>query len=664
MSKSKSTNRGKISNEKIEKALKKKSEETGIPLGIIRAVMRRGMAAWKSGHRPGAGQEQWGYARVNSFLTKGRGTWGKADKDLAKEIKKEGKQYFTGLSSSTINKKKAQMKKQAEMSDSDPLAYKEMAGDTKGKKMLRLSKHTKNYHEKYGDKILKEEEDKDFNIFIKAIMTNNVYGNIIAIKKIKENKEIVNKQDSKGNTGLMYACDNNNKEMVEILLDNGADPNIQNKEDTSVLHIPILNNNKEMLLLLIKNSKEKVNINIKADLGITPLHLACFYGYIELVKELVKYGAKVNEESDLGAKALHIICKRNSNDNKGKNDLEIVKYLVDNNATLEQISKDGISISNDLNKLEEDIKEYLENKLKERSNKKEEEMESERYSTMSQKELGELIDKYLDSGEYEKIDKIRGYLKECRLKMNEDILGLDGIDEDGWTRLMYACNNNDKKLVEELLKKGADVNIGSDFYPIHISVLNNNIEILKILIKYDADIDIKSETGSTPLNMACSYGKLDIVRELLKNGADVNEKDKYGYSPLYNLCLNNIIMKPINNSFRGLIDHTNDVEIVEELIRYGADITETNKYGIKLVDMPELNPDIREIIMNKLEPRSNKEKYQELLKYHEKNLNEGTKYEKLIKAIHDKITRIKGKAYAPDVHEIQRKIDEYLKKIT
>jgi hypothetical protein len=49
------------------------------------------MAAWRSGHRPGAGEEQWGYARVNSFLTKGKGTWGKADKDLADEVREQNK---------------------------------------------------------------------------------------------------------------------------------------------------------------------------------------------------------------------------------------------------------------------------------------------------------------------------------------------------------------------------------------------------------------------------------------------------------------------------------------------------------------------------------------------------------------------------------------------
>ena len=152
-----STNRSPIDNAAIEKALHKKSEKTGVPIGILRAVMRRGMAAWKSGHRPGAGEEQWGYARVNSFLTKGPGTWGKADKDLAKEVRdgghdkamKEGEGYFKGLAKSTIAKKKAQMKKQAQADDDDPEAYKEMPGDTKGKKALKTSKHTKKFHELY-----------------------------------------------------------------------------------------------------------------------------------------------------------------------------------------------------------------------------------------------------------------------------------------------------------------------------------------------------------------------------------------------------------------------------------------------------------------------------------------------------------------------------------
>ena len=62
-------------------------EKTGMPYNILKQVYDRGMAAWKGGHRPGAGQVQWALARVNSFVTKSSGTWGGADKDLAAKVK-------------------------------------------------------------------------------------------------------------------------------------------------------------------------------------------------------------------------------------------------------------------------------------------------------------------------------------------------------------------------------------------------------------------------------------------------------------------------------------------------------------------------------------------------------------------------------------------------
>jgi hypothetical protein len=67
--------------------LKKKAEKSGMPYSILKKVYDRGMAAWRGGHRPGASQQQWAFARVNSFVTKSSGTWGGADKDLAKQVK-------------------------------------------------------------------------------------------------------------------------------------------------------------------------------------------------------------------------------------------------------------------------------------------------------------------------------------------------------------------------------------------------------------------------------------------------------------------------------------------------------------------------------------------------------------------------------------------------
>ena len=68
--------------------LKKKAEKSGISYGILKQVYNRGMAAWQTGHRPGTTPQQWAFARVNSFITKGKGTWGGADSDLAAKVKK------------------------------------------------------------------------------------------------------------------------------------------------------------------------------------------------------------------------------------------------------------------------------------------------------------------------------------------------------------------------------------------------------------------------------------------------------------------------------------------------------------------------------------------------------------------------------------------------
>jgi hypothetical protein len=70
----------------IETALKNKAEETGISYKILKQVHDRGMAAWRTGHKPGAPQAAWAMGRVNSFVT-GEGGARKADSDLWDEHK-------------------------------------------------------------------------------------------------------------------------------------------------------------------------------------------------------------------------------------------------------------------------------------------------------------------------------------------------------------------------------------------------------------------------------------------------------------------------------------------------------------------------------------------------------------------------------------------------
>jgi hypothetical protein len=64
------------------KSLSEISKSTGIPNKTLKTVYNRGMAAWRTGHRPGASPQAWGMARVHSFALHGK-TYRTADKDLA-----------------------------------------------------------------------------------------------------------------------------------------------------------------------------------------------------------------------------------------------------------------------------------------------------------------------------------------------------------------------------------------------------------------------------------------------------------------------------------------------------------------------------------------------------------------------------------------------------
>jgi len=69
------------------RSLEEKAKATGVPLAILRECYNRGMAAWRTGHRPGATEQQWGYARVHSLLVCGK-THHTTDADLVRKAKK------------------------------------------------------------------------------------------------------------------------------------------------------------------------------------------------------------------------------------------------------------------------------------------------------------------------------------------------------------------------------------------------------------------------------------------------------------------------------------------------------------------------------------------------------------------------------------------------
>lgn len=144
--------------ESADAALKKKADASGISLSTLKTVYKRGVAAWNSGHRPGTTPQQWGMARVNSYITKGK-TYHTADKDLHEDIDsvEEGREkYHAGLSKSTAAAREKHWKDREHLDDSDPKANEPAPGDKTAE--TKPSKYTKKYHELYGEEV---EEDYD-----------------------------------------------------------------------------------------------------------------------------------------------------------------------------------------------------------------------------------------------------------------------------------------------------------------------------------------------------------------------------------------------------------------------------------------------------------------------------------------------------------------------
>lgn len=188
-----------------------KAAKSGISIGTLRKVYNRGMAAWNSGHRPGTTPQQWAMARVNSYIGKGSGTYGGADKDLHEELDEAvakdansglPKKYVAGLSASTAKARAAHFNKMDKKSDSDPSAYAPAPGDATAK--TKPSKHTLKYHAMYGEnmdeEILQAVWDGDIQVGITGLNENGLWANIHAKRKRIKNgsSERMRKPGSKG----------------------------------------------------------------------------------------------------------------------------------------------------------------------------------------------------------------------------------------------------------------------------------------------------------------------------------------------------------------------------------------------------------------------------------------------------------------------------------
>ena len=98
-----------------------------------------------------------------------------------------------------------------------------------------------------------------------------------------------------------------------------------------------------------------------------------------------------------------------------------------------------------------------------------------------------------------------------------------------------AAALSDVPAVRHLLSQGNNPNNDVDDSgrtAMHLAALNGNIQIVAILIKAQAKVDVTDPLGNTPLFYAAERNQLDIAQLLMDVGAEVDKQNKNGMTPL------------------------------------------------------------------------------------------------------------------------------------
>lgn len=173
----------------------------------------------------------------------------------------------------------------------------------------------------------------------------------------------------------------------------------------------------------------------------------------------------------------------------------------------------------------------------------------------------ELGQKFLHAAETGQLD----VLKNC-LDQNIDI---NVTNRQGRTAVTIASLNKHYECVSFLIASGADINKQDEtcFNPFLLSCLNNDLTLLRIVLKAKPDLNVLSRFGGVGITPASEKGHVDIVRELLtKTDINVNHTNFVGWTPL----LEAIVLNDGGDKQQ---------EIVKLLLEHGANPHMTDKYG-------------------------------------------------------------------------------------
>lgn len=338
-----------------------------------------------------------------------------------------------------------------------------------------------------------------------------------------------------GSTALMEAAHNGHREIVEMLLKAGADPNIIDPSEMSNCELSIVGkvfNNGDTALMKatlgmnrINNcgSKEIVELllnagadpNIQNLRGDTALILAAKYGKTEIVELLLNKGANPNIK---GFKE-NMVTFRSQNERTAlmeaaiEGHKEVVRLLLDAKAnpnTQDQYGNTALILAT--NKDQPDTIRLL---LKAKAN-----------PNIQNKEG---VSALIRAAYYGYTDIVKELIN-AKADLNAKNLA-------GMTPLLWAADRGHKEIVELLINAKADLNTQqrSGETALILAAFLGREDIVKLLVKAKANLNIQNQFGSTTLMLAAEKRHKEVVRLLLEAGADSNIKDNDGKTVLSRL---------------------------------------------------------------------------------------------------------------------------------
>eukprot|EP00056_Hartaetosiga_gracilis_P008439 m.120875 g.120875 ORF g.120875 m.120875 type:complete len:1049 (-) comp12917_c0_seq4:201-3347(-) len=122
---------------------------------------------------------------------------------------------------------------------------------------------------------------------------------------VKRSVDVNIVDDEHGETAILIACDSEQPEIVQTLLDGGANLSVADRTERTALHVSSISGSLECLEILTNSKKGKELLNKQDERGETPIHYASYYGHDDCVSHLLSVDADPNLLDHEGISAMH-----------------------------------------------------------------------------------------------------------------------------------------------------------------------------------------------------------------------------------------------------------------------------------------------------------------------------------------------------------------------